>query len=65
MLSLRTTKGLDLEKFEKDFKEDILKSKSQQIEKLTSYGMLEVVDGFLRITEHFFHLSNSIIVELM
>lgn len=65
MLSLRTAEGLDLNKFEEDFKENLLKSRASQIEKLTSLKMIEIVDGFLRITESNFNVSNSIIVELM
>ena len=65
MLSLRTFKGLDLEKFKQDFKEDLLKSRKEQIKKLQEMKMIEIVDGFMRITEKNFYVSNSIIVELM
>lgn len=65
MLSLRTSEGLDLKKFEEDFKENLLKTKKKEIEKLKSLKMVEVVDGFLKITENNFYVSNSIIVELM
>jgi len=65
MLSLRTAKGLDLEKFKQDFKEDLLKSRKEQIKKLQDLKMIEIVDGFMRITENNFYVSNSIIVELM
>ena len=65
MLSLRTTEGLDLIKFKQDFNEDILKTKSQQINALIENKMLEIVEGNLRITNNFFNVSNSIIVELL
>lgn len=65
MLSLRTAEGLDLKKFEEDFKENLLKTKKKEIEKLKEMKMVEVVDGYLRITENNFYVSNSIIVELM
>lgn len=65
MLSLRTANGIDLELFKKDFNEDILRSREEQINKLQSMGMVEVVDGYLRITEPNFYLSNSIILELL
>lgn len=65
MLSLRTAEGLDLKKFEEEFKENLLKTKKKEIEKLKEMKMVEVVDGFLRITENNFYVSNSIIVELM
>lgn len=65
MLSLRTIKGLDLEKFKQDFKEDLLRSRAEQIKKLTELKMVEVVDGYLRITEPYFYVSNQIILELI
>lgn len=65
MLSLRTIKGLDLEKFKQDFKEDLLRSRAEQIKKLTELKMIEVVDGYLRITEPNFNVSNQIILELI
>ena len=65
MLSLRTSKGLDLEKFKQDFNEDLLRSKSQQIRKLQELKMIEIKDGFMKITDEHFYVSNSIIVELM
>ena len=65
MLSLRTIKGLDLEKFKQDFKEDLLRSRAEQIKKLTELKMVEVVDGYLRITEPNFNVSNQIILELV
>lgn len=65
MLSLRTEKGLDLEKFRLDFHEDLLKSKATQIKKLEEMKMIEIKDGFMKITDKNFYVSNSIIVELM
>jgi len=65
MLSLRTKDGLDLKKFHEDFDENILITKSQQIKKLKEMKILEEVDGFLRITEPYFNVSNSVIVELI
>lgn len=65
MLSLRTTKGLDLKRFEQDFNEDLLKSKSIKIRNLKRMQMIEIKDGFLRITDNYFNVSNSIILELL
>ena len=61
MLSLRTAKGLDLEKFHTDFKEDLMLSRGEQIKKMIENGWVEVVDGFLRVTEWYFYVSNAII----
>ncbi|MBO5955030.1 MAG: radical SAM family heme chaperone HemW [Clostridia bacterium] len=65
MLSLRTSKGLDLEAFKHEFKEDLLKSKALQIKKLTNLNMIQVKDGFMRITDEHFYVSNSIILEFI
>ena len=65
MLSLRTVEGLDLNKFKKDFNEDLLKTKKEEIKNLEKFKLVEIVDGFLRITKDNFYVSNSIIVELL
>lgn len=65
MLSLRTEKGLDLERFNKDFNENILLSRAEQIKKLQEEDLIEIEDGFLRITADNFMVLNSIIVELI
>lgn len=65
MLSLRTTSGLDLEKFKADFKEDLLQTKAEPIAKLKELDMIEINNGFLKITEPYFYVSNTIIVDLL
>ena len=65
MLSLRTTKGLNLEKFKKDFNEDLLRTHTDVINRFIDKGMVEVKDNFLRIKNAYFAVSNSIIVELI
>lgn len=65
MLSLRTTQGLDLEAFKKEFNEDLLVSKKHELQVMLNEGMIEIVDGFLRVTDKHFYITNSIIVELM
>lgn len=65
MLSLRTIQGLDLNKYKQEFGVDILKAKATEIKNLTNLGMIEIEKGFLRITESYFYVSNSIIVELI
>ena len=65
MLSLRTAKGLDLEQFKQEFNEDILKTREKQITKLKQLGMIKIEDGFLRVDDDYFYVSNSIIVELL
>ena len=65
MLALRTKSGLNLEEFKKEFNEDILLTKQHHIKKLKEMNMLEEVDGFLRIPQQHFSVSNSIILELI
>lgn len=65
MLSLRTTKGLNLEKFKIDFNEDLLRTHTDVINRFIDKGMVEVKDNFLRIKNAYFAVSNSIIVELI
>ena len=65
MLNLRTEDGLDLEAFKKEFNEDLLKSRAEQIKKLTELGMVTVENGRLKINEEHFYVSNSIIIELI
>jgi len=65
MLSLRTAKGLDLNKFKEDFNENLLKTKQNEIKKLLDDGRIEIVDGFMRVTDENYTVLNSIIVELM
>lgn len=65
MLSLRTSKGLDLEAFEREFNEDLLKSKADRIKSLMEHNMIKIEEGFLKIAEDYFYVSNSIIVELI
>lgn len=65
MLSLRTMQGLNLEEFKNEFDEDILKTRSSQITTFKDQGLIEIVDGYLRINENHFYVSNSIIVDLL
>lgn len=65
MLSLRTAQGLDLEAFNHDFNEDLMHSRGAQIKQMIDKGMLEVVDGYLRVTDKYFYVSNAIILELV
>ena len=65
MLSLRTAKGLDLEQFKQDFKEDLLKTREEEIVKLIKLNMITIEDGYLKLVKDNFYVSNSIIVELI
>ena len=65
MLGLRTVKGLDLHRFKQDFNEDLLQTKAQQIGRLKAEGMIDIKDGFMFVTDKYFYVSNSIIVEFL
>ena len=65
MLSLRLATGLNLEKFRKRFKEDLLKTRANQIQNLIKHGYVYIEDGFLKIAPQHFYVSNRIILELL
>ncbi len=65
MLSLRLATGLNLEKFRKRFKEDLLKTRSRQIQDLIKHGYIYIEEGFLKIAPEHFYVSNRIILELL
>ncbi len=65
MLSLRLATGLNLKKFRKLFDEDLLKSRATQIQSLIKNGYVYIEDGYLKIAEPHFYVSNRIILELL
>lgn len=65
MLGLRLATGLNLEKFRKKFKEDLLKTRAEAIQNLIKRGYLYIEDGFLKIAPEHFYVSNRIILELL
>ena len=58
MLSLRLASGLD-------FKEDLLKSRADSIKSLEEMNLIKIENGFLKLTEDSYYISNSIIMELL
>jgi len=65
MLSLRLATGLNLERFRKRFKEDLLKTRANQIQNLIKAGYIYIEEGFLKIAPQHFYISNRIILELL
>lgn len=61
--SLRLTKGLDIERYKKDFHEDFLRSFAKSIEKNRRF--LEIENGFLRLNPSGFFVSNEIISDFI
>ncbi len=65
MLGLRTSRGIDLIKFNNDFQDDLVFSKNDDINDLIKLDMIEIKDNFLRIKPDHFGKTNSIIIKLL
>lgn len=65
MLSLRTSKGLDIDAFNKEFSSNFLSEHKQTIENLKKINAVTLEDNHLKITDEFFYLSNAIIEEFI
>ena len=65
MLSLRTSKGLDLELFKQNFNNDLLLSKQEQIKSLLDGEFVTINNNFLSCTDKGFKLLNQIILQLV
>ena len=65
MLSLRTKSGLDISSFNKEFSSNFLLEHSKAIENLKKINAIILEDNYLKITDEFFYLSNSIIEEFI
>ena len=63
MLALRTVEGLDINKFNQEFKADFLKDYSAAIKKNTQY--LQVTPERLRIKDEYIFVQNSIICDFL
>jgi len=65
MLSTRTTRGLNLNEWQRLFGDRLEDTKAKAIEKLKNYGFIEIEDGFLRLTAVGLELQDSVVLELM
>ena len=65
MLALRTSEGLDLKEFDKQFNCNLLTDKKKEIEFLTSHNFISVKRGYLRVNDNAFYVLNSIIAKLV
>ena len=65
MLSTRTLRGLDLARWRAEFGEDFESTHARQLNKLESYGLIEIEGGFLRLTPVGLELQDSVVLELM
>lgn len=65
MLSLRTTKGINLTDFKQKFGTDLLQAKADQIQSLLDGSFIAVQNDHLFCTEKGFKLLNQIILQLV
>ena len=64
MLGLRTARGISLSEFKARFGEDFLASRQREVDGLIKYGLAEIFNDRLYLTEQGMFVSNSIICEL-
>ena len=65
MLQTRTVRGLDLAEWQSRFGADFAKSHDRAVRKLKNYGMIEIENGFLRLTPIGLEMQDSVVLELM
>ena len=65
MLGLRLIEGIDLNQFEQDYGQDLLKLQGNEIEFLCKENLMQLSDGKLKITRQGIPISNSIIGRLI
>lgn len=65
MLSLRTTKGINLTEFKQKYGFDLMHTKAEQIKKLLDGDFIKVQNNHLFCTEKGFKLLNQIILQLV
>ena len=65
MLSTRMARGLDLAAWRAKFGADFEQTHARTLEKLTRLNLVELRDGFLRLTGRGMELQNAVVVELM
>lgn len=65
MLSTRTVRGLDLNRWRAEFGESLEETRIRAIRRLENYGLIEISGGFLRLTPAGLELQNSVVLELM
>ena len=64
LLGIRTMKGLDLDRFERDFGKDLRSQLERNISQLEDSGLLLVRDGRLKLTDQGMLLSDEVLARL-
>jgi len=65
MLATRTARGLDLKKWGADFGAPFERGMEKPLERLRRGGLIEIGDGFLRLTGRGLELQNAVVLELV
>ena len=65
MLATRTLEGLDLRAWRDEFGDALEETRRREIQRLENYGLIELADGFLRLTPAGLELQDSVVLELM
>jgi oxygen-independent coproporphyrinogen-3 oxidase len=64
LLGIRTMKGLDIDRFERDFGKDLRSRLERNIGRLEDSGLLLLRDGRLKLTDQGMLLSDEVLVRL-
>ena len=65
MLATRTVRGLDLGAWRERFGEDFIKSRASAVDRLRQWKLIEVDNGFLRLTRRGFEVQDAVVLELL
>ena len=65
MLATRTVRGLDLAAWRRDFGEDFMAGRGRALEALGRGGLIEIRDGFLRLTLRGMEVQDAVVLELL
>ena len=65
MLSTRTTRGLDLERWRVEFGEDFMERRASSVGMLINAGLVEKTEGFLHCTERGLEVQNAVVQALL
>lgn len=65
IMHLRLREGLNLHRFHESFGEDFEMLYASTLDKFTAFGLLEIRDGYVRLTREGLYLSNEIFQEFL
>ncbi len=65
MLSTRMTAGLDMRRWQAEFGENFETRYQKPIEKMKNYGLVEIENGFMRLTPMGMELQDAVVMEFL